>query len=80
MSLPHLQLIFVFCRPCIVNEPDDGLGKGIETAAVIRSAEDVRPNIKEDANDDVGTAVAEKQNVEKEATRAQLITYKIVSN
>ncbi len=47
---------------------------------MIRSAEDVRPNIKEDANDDVGTAVAEKQNVEKEATRAQLITYKIVSN
>ena len=69
----YLHLGLACSRPCVVNQPDDGLGQRVGSSRSFWPLKDLRPRVQEDGDDHVRPAVFQEKDVVQEQTGCSFV-------
>ena len=72
-KINNLELVLVLFRAGVEDQPDEGLGEGVEPSTGRHTGDDLRPGVEEDGDDDVAAVGLHREDVEQKLTSSDFV-------
>ena len=72
-KINNLKFILALFGAGVKDQPDEGLGQGVELSSGTQTVEELRPGVEEDGDDNVAAVTLYREGVEQKLTRSEFV-------
>ena len=72
-KINNLMFVLVLFGAGVEDQPDEGVGQGVELSIGTQTVEELRPDVEEDGDDDVAAVGLHREDVEQKLTSSDFV-------